>query len=135
MLGCGRGEGVGDCFPGNTGVCGEVQQVSGVVVEPADDLGVVPGSQCPVGEVGLPGLVRAVGLEPDEGAAGPFLRLRGDGAGSLQDPSDRRPGRGATVPVEVGEDRVGTSIQTCGGQLVPQLNDPGGDLWRGLVRG
>ena len=72
MLECGDRERVEDCCPGNTGVRAEVQQESRVVVEPADDLGVVPGSDCPVGGVGLPGLVRAIGRESAKELRGRF---------------------------------------------------------------
>ena len=82
MLGCGRGEGVG----------------------------VLPGSQCPVGEVGLPGLVRAVGWDRMKELRGRFC-----GCGVMV-PARFRIRQivaldgGATVPVEVGEDRVGSRI-------------------------
>ena len=60
-----------------------------MVVESADDFGIVAGGQANVGEVGLPSLVGAVGGEADPGGSRPFLWLRIDFAGCGQDSEDR----------------------------------------------
>ncbi len=85
MQGHGFPERGGDDWSGDPTVCGDVQGVAGAVVEPADDLRVHAGSavgtgESVVGEVGLPGLIRHGGLEPDVGGLGPLLRLGGDQA-------------------------------------------------------
>ena len=69
VLGSGFAEGGQHDRAGDPGVGGDVQGVAGVVVEPGEDLDTsVPSGEPVVGEVGLPGLVRLVGLEPDVGA-------------------------------------------------------------------
>ena len=78
---------------GDPGVCGDVEGVAGVVVEPGDDLGVGAGAavgsgESVVGEVGLPGLVRHRGLEAQVGGLRSLARIRCDGAGAAQDPVD-----------------------------------------------
>lgn len=69
---------------GDPGVGADVQGESGAVVAPADDLHVVRG--CPVGasapvvgEVGPPGLVRHLGLKPEDQAT-KRLKITADGA-------------------------------------------------------
>jgi hypothetical protein len=59
-----------------------------VVVELVQDLDVAPRTQAPMGDVRLPALVGLVGLEADDGAPGPRVRLRGDEAPTVQDPPD-----------------------------------------------
>jgi hypothetical protein len=59
------------------------QGVAGAVVQPGQDLGVRAGSaitagESVVGEVGLPALVRLVGLESDVGGLRSLLRFRCD---------------------------------------------------------
>jgi hypothetical protein len=48
-----------------------------VVVDDVEDLGVAAIGELPVGDVGLPQLVRQVGGEPVPGCAGPLVRLPG----------------------------------------------------------
>ena len=48
---CGGGEGVRDGGAGDSWVGAEVEEVSGVVVEPADDFDFFSGGAAPVGEV------------------------------------------------------------------------------------
>ncbi|MDZ4235168.1 MAG: hypothetical protein U1C73_15725, partial [Dietzia sp.] len=63
----GRGpEGGDDGGSGDGLVGGDGQGVAGVVVEPGEELGVAAIGEAVVGEVGLPGLVGLLGLEPDE---------------------------------------------------------------------
>lgn len=74
-------------------VGGAAQQVAGMVIQPAQDLGVGAIGQGPVGEIGLPALVGLVGLEPAQAAVGTLSGFRGDQAGVGEDPADCR-GRG-----------------------------------------
>jgi hypothetical protein len=77
------------------------------------DLDVGAVGQAVVGEVGLPTLVRLIGLEPDVGALGSLRRVRDDGAGPDEDPVDRRPRQGRAVMVgKVPADRVCAGVQT-----------------------
>ena len=75
---------------GDPAMGADVQQETGAVVEPGEDLDIGPVGEAVVGEVGLPGLVRLCGFEPDVAAAGPLLRLRGDQAGGGELAADRR---------------------------------------------
>ena len=61
-------------------VRGAADQVAGVVIEPVEDLRLAAVSQPPVGDVGLPGLVRLGGLEAGVGAPRALARLRSDQA-------------------------------------------------------
>ncbi len=61
---------------GNPFVGGEPKRVASVIVEPAQHLDVDGGDQPPVGEVGLPRLVRLLGLKAHIGRAGTFVGLR-----------------------------------------------------------
>jgi hypothetical protein len=64
---CGRGGEGGDDDRGvDAGVRGDVQQESGVVIEPGDDLRVGVVGEGPVREVGLPGLVGLCRFESDD---------------------------------------------------------------------
>jgi hypothetical protein len=83
-------ERVDDGFAGDRGPGAAAQQVAGVIIKPVDDLRFGSAVQGPVGEVGLPALVRQVGLEAPAGGAGPLAGLGGDQAGGVQDPADRR---------------------------------------------
>ena len=97
VLGNGFAEGGEHDRGGDPGVGGDVQGVAGAVVEPADDLDVGAGSavgsgEPVVGEVGLPGLVRHRGFEPDVGGLGSLLRLGDDQPGRGQVAADGRLG-------------------------------------------
>ena len=63
--GDGGGEGLDDGGAGDGLMSGAGQQQPGVVVEPVEDLDVGAVGEAPVGEVGLPELVRLVRLEAD----------------------------------------------------------------------
>src|SRR5439155_14271818 len=82
--------------------------------------------QTPVGDVGLPALVRHGRFEPDEGAAGPLVRLRGDEAPTRQDPPDRRD-RGQLLvrmsALEVGPDRLGAGVDPEIRELLAEGDD------------
>ena len=110
-------------------VGGAGQQVSGVVVEPVEDLDVGAVGQLPVGEVGLPAFVGLGGFEAVIGAAGAFAWLRGDQAVVVQDAPDRR-GRGhrqaglAQVPLQGQR----SSVESVGGQLFTQCHDGDDDV-------
>jgi hypothetical protein len=85
----GQHDGAGDPV-----MAGQVQDVPGVVIEPAQDLGVGAGAairagEPVVGEVGLPALVRLLGLEPQVRRAGPLGGVGGDQPGSGQLAADR----------------------------------------------
>ena len=71
-------EGGDDVIAGDRSVSGAGDQVSRVVVEPVQDLDIAAVRESPVGEVGLPGLVRLGGFEADVRGLRAFLRLRGD---------------------------------------------------------
>ena len=92
---------------GDLGVGADVQGVARVVIEPGDDLRVGAVGQADVGEVGLPALVRLLGLEADVRALRLLLRGRDHPAVPGQDPRDRRPGHRGAVPVQVPADRLG----------------------------
>ena len=101
---------------GDPVVCGDMEGVAGVVVEPGDDLAVRAGcdvgvGESVVGEVGLPGLVGLFGFESDVGGFGSLGRVRGDLPCSGQDPVDRGPRqRGPVVVLQVPLDGVGAGI-------------------------
>lgn len=61
------GRGVSDCWCRSAGAVGTlgVVSASGAVVEPVQDLDIGAVGEEPVGEVGLPGIVRLGGFEPD----------------------------------------------------------------------
>ena len=77
-------EGVDDDGSGDAAVGGDRDGVTGMVIEPAEDLDVAAVGEPPVREVGLPALVRQVGLEPDVGRARTLLRFDAGETGSAQ---------------------------------------------------
>src|SRR5699024_6901064 len=79
---------------GEGGLCGEMEQVAGVVVEEVQDLHAGGVGEEPVGDVGLPALVGQVGLEADVGALGAFAGLGDDEALAVQDAADGGGGGG-----------------------------------------
>ena len=97
-----------------------------MVVEVVEDLDVAAVGEVPVGGVGLPHLVGQLGLEADEGAAGPLLRLRNDQAVTREDAPDggHRGSAEAGDPQVVG-DGGGTSIVAGVAQLLAEANDGG----------
>lgn len=83
-----REKGIDDIVPSDAREGAAVEEVAGVVVEPVQDLDVGAVAQVPVGEVGLPGLVRESGFETDERVLRPFAGFRSDEAGVMQDASN-----------------------------------------------
>ncbi|APF40988.1 hypothetical protein BHE16_08200 [Neomicrococcus aestuarii] len=57
------------------------EQVTGVVIEPVQDLDVSAVGEAPMCEIGLPGLVGLGGFKANVGRARAFLRLRDDESG------------------------------------------------------
>jgi hypothetical protein len=89
-----------------------------VVVEPGEDFAVGAVGELPVGEVGLPGLVRLLGLEADVGGLRLFARFGGDQVGSADDAVDRRSRhRQVAVVLEVPGDGVGAGVEAVVGEL------------------
>ena len=84
-------------------------------VEDVDAGGVVV--EVPVGDVCLPALVGQLGFETPAGGTGAFAGLGSDQAMSMQDPADRRRGRGIeAVVVQVPGDRGWSCISTLAGE-------------------
>ena len=134
--GCGDpvpGKGFAECLDhdwgGDPGVRAHLQGVAGAVVEPADDLDVGAGSavgtgEPVVGEVGLPGLVRHRGLEPDVGGLRSLLGLGGDQPGPGQVAADGRSRHAVSVVVfEMPGDGLGAGIQSRVGQFLADPHD------------
>jgi hypothetical protein len=89
----------------------------GIVTEDGRSFGFGPDDVFDIAEravrdVGLPPLVRHLGGEPDERAARPLLRLRGDEPATLERPPDRRDRRsGAVSTLKVRRDREGAGVK------------------------
>src|SRR5690242_13459919 len=99
-------------------------QQPGVIVEDVEDLGVTAISKRPVGDVGLPDLVRQVCLEPVPGGPGPLVRLRGDETPPGQDPPDGgHRGSRACLLAQVPGNRLRASVQAVPGQIFAQGHD------------
>ncbi len=97
---------------GHGPVGGDRQGVTGVVVEPGQDLDLGAVGEGPVGEVGLPALVGQVGFEVEVGGLWPFLRLGLDEAGAFQSAPDRRCGdRDVVMVLQVPGDGVGAGVE------------------------
>jgi hypothetical protein len=126
---------VGDDFAGDRVPGAGGEQVAGVVVEPVDDLRVGAAGQGPVGEIGLPALAGLGGGEAQAGGAGPLTGLRGDQAGGVQDPADRR-GRRDVQPglFQMPGNGDGASVPAGPGQLKAGLDDEVADLAFGRAR-
>jgi len=114
---------------GDPDVGGQVQHVPGVVIQPAQDLGIGaraaagPGEPV-VGEVGLPALVRLLGGEPQVGRPRPLGRVGGDQPRPGQVSADRRRRHHDPVMVvQVPADRVRPGVQAPPGQLLTQPDD------------
>ena len=83
-----------------------------MVVDEVHDLDLGPIGEHPVGDVGLPALVRQLSLEPDPGASGALVRLGGDEPSTTEHPPDRGDRRGAApVSQEVVVDGLGAGIK------------------------
>ena len=78
MRGDGGAERGEDDRAGDPAVRGERERVTGVVIQPGQDLGVRPARERVVGEVGLPALVGLLGGEPDAGRLRPLRGVGGD---------------------------------------------------------
>ena len=101
------------------------EQVTGVVVEPADDLDLGPVREAPVGEVGLPELVGRGRLEADRGAARALVRLGHDEARCVEDAPDRRGRRNRQLLAsKMPADRRRTGVEAAGDKLGSELDDP-----------
>ena len=95
-----------------------------MIVDHVQDLHLRAAAKTPMGDVGLPALVRHRGFKPHERAPRPLLRLGGDKAPARKDPPDRRDGGGGSVPLgQVIGDRVGTGIQPLVGKRLAELDD------------
>ena len=128
-------EDIDDDVAGHRRVDGAAQSEAGVVVEEREDLDVGAVGQGPVGEVGLPALVRQVRLEPQVGALGSLARFRRDQPFAGQDPPDRRHRwHGPSLALQVGVQGVRAGIQARSRQLLSQSHDPRDHVVVGRVR-
>ena len=102
-----------------------------MVVDAVEDLHAAAVGELPVGAVGLPELVRQIGLEANEGGARALVGLRGDQTVASEDAPDRRHRRrGADLKAEVVGDGVWAAVMAGGGEFSAQANDRGLDLRR-----
>ena len=115
-----RGE---DDGAGDGPVGGAAQEVAGVVVEPVQDLGIGAVGQLPVGEVGLPRLVRQFGLEAAVGTLRSLARVGVDGPVSGQDPRDRGRRDDGVLLLQVPADGVWAGVQALLGECLAQGED------------
>ena len=121
--------------PGHAVVGGGGQQVSGVVVEPVEDLDFTAIGQLPVGEIGLPALVGLGGFKSVVGAAWTFTWLGGDQPVVVQDAPDRRRrghGQAGLVQVELQSERTG--IESLVDETFSQPHDGDDDVVRHRAR-
>jgi hypothetical protein len=119
-----------DAGAGDAAMRGDRQGVAGVVVELAQDLHVGVIGQPPVGEVGLPALIRLLGGKTDVGRLGPFLRGRGDQPGRGQMPVYRiHRHNQAVVVAQVPGDRVRPIVEAFASE---RLAEPDDQVDRGL---
>ncbi len=117
-------EGVAHDQAGDPGVRRHRQGVAGVVVQPGQDLGVTAVGEPVVREVGLPGLIRQLGLEADVGRAGTLVRLGHHQAAASEVAADRGPRHRPPMMVsEVPGDRVRAGVQSLLGQFLAQPDD------------
>ena len=111
-------KGVDNDRAGDTPVDGDGQGAAGAVVEPGDALGLGAVSEPPVGEVGLPHLIRQIGLEPDIGGPGPFFGVGLHEAQIDEAAPDRGRRNGdLVVLLEVPANGVRAGVEALGGQL------------------
>jgi len=99
MVLCGFGEFVDDDGCGDACVCGDGDGVAGVVVDPAEDFGVVASFEPPVGEVGLPAFIGLFGGEADVGRFGSFVGAGFYEAGGVEVSADGGDGHVEAVVV------------------------------------
>ena len=137
--GAGGAEGFQDDGPGDPGVGGDRQRIPGVVIDPGQDLGFLPGGELPVDEIRLPALVGQLGREPDAGRLRPLGRVRGHQPVPGQVAADgRHRDLDLVVVLQVPGDRVRPGVQPLPGQFLPQPHDqlhgPRGDRLRGGLR-
>jgi hypothetical protein len=113
------------------------QEQPGVVVDHVEDLDVGAAGQAPVGDVGLPHLVRQLCLEADQRAARALLRLGSNKPLPLEDPPDRRARGHLLAPYLLGEvvgDGLCAAVMALSVQLLAQPHDRTHDLLRGFPR-
>jgi len=111
-------------------VGGEVEDVTGAVINPGQYLDVCPLGEPVVGEVGLPGFVGHGGFEPDVGRLGFLVGFGGDEARLAEVAADCRGRDGdAVVGGEVPGDGVGAGVEPCRGEVFAQLEDEFYDVW------
>lgn len=124
MFGDGLAEGRHDGGAGDALVGGDRQRVAGVVVEPGEDLDVGAIGEAVVGEVGLPGFIGLIGLEPDVGRARLLLWFGHDQLCAANDAVDRGSRHGdAMVVLQVPCDGVGAGVQAGSGELPAKRED------------
>jgi hypothetical protein len=95
-----------------------------VIVDPAQNFGVVAVGEGPVGEVSLPAFVGLFGGKADVGRFRAFLRAGCDepGRGEVAADAGRRNSH-VVVVVEVPGDGVGSSVESFAGQCCAHLED------------
>jgi len=111
-------------FPETRWVGAQVQQKSGVVVEPADDFGVPASGEGPVGESDCQVWFGRSAANRRNELRGRFCGCGTTRAGPGEDPPDRRALRVGDRPCSGGRGSYPPGIQTCSGQLIAQLEDP-----------
>ena len=116
-----RGE---DDRAGDPVMSGDRQGVTGVVIEPGEDLAVLARAERVMGEVGLPHLVGLVGLEAGIRRTGPLRGRRRNQTLAAQRAVDRRSRHSDVVVVlEMPADRVRAGIKALRAELAAQPND------------
>ena len=121
---CGFGEFIDDDGCGDAHVRGDGDGVAGVVVDPAEDFGVVASCEPPVGEVGLPTFIGLFGGEADVGRFGSFVGAGLHEAGGVEVSADGGDGHvEAVVVLQVPGDGVGAGVEAFAGELGAQGDD------------
>jgi hypothetical protein len=107
------------------------QREPGVVVKPAEDLGVAAIDEAVVGEVGLPRLIRQLRREAHIRRPRTLVGLRRHEPGAAQMAKDRGRRHAHAALGEVPADRLGAGVVARGDQSTAQLDDQRDDLlWR-----
>ena len=104
-----------------------------MVIEPSDDLSLGAVFEAPMGEIGLPALVRALGREAEPRTSRAFLRLRVNLVGLFQDSPDRGSAQGLPVRDQVCVEGVCARVETVGGELIAQGENEAAHLVGGAV--